>query len=284
MRLQDNIPTRLLVPGVFDVSVGIPPAQPLEQLLPLGQLSFENFQRISVRLLAATKAAIHCQEYGVRGQKQEGIDLYARLPGQAKLEVWQCKRYEVFTASDIAEAVSVFLEGKLVDDTQKFVLVTSADTENTSLANAEVEAAKELKAKNIEFALLGRTQLSTMLKLHPEIIDDFFRRDWLKAVCGEDAATLLGDRLSGIDVAQFRLSLSSLYEAVFERNDSFVSSAFENATTPATAFRLARRWVMPSIRHRVDAPAVSRQSDRDPDSTSQTGQESNAESRSRRQG
>lgn len=281
MTLQNNLPTRLLVPGDFDVSVGIPPAQPLEQLLPLGQLSFENFQRISVRLLAATKAAIHCQEYGVRGQKQEGIDLYARLSGQAKLEVWQCKRYEDFTSSDIAEAVRVFLEGKLVDDTHKFVLVTSADTENNNLADAELNAAKDLKAKNVDFALLGRTQLSTMLKSHPEIIDDFFRRDWVKAVCGEDVATLLGDRLSGIDVAQFRSSLSSLYEAVFERNDSFVSSAFENGTTPATTFSLAKRWVMPSISHRVDAPAVSRQSDRDPASTSQTGQESNTESRPR---
>ena len=148
MKLQDNLPTRILVPGVFDVSVGIPHTQPLEQLLPLGQLSFENFQRICVRLLTASKAAIHCQEYGVRGQPQEGIDLYARLSGQAKLEVWQCKRYENFTASDIADAVKIFLKGKLVDDTHKFVLVTSADTENTNLADAELNAMRvKLRAR-----------------------------------------------------------------------------------------------------------------------------------------
>lgn len=268
MKQPENLPTRLLIPGEFDETVGIPPAEPLKQLLPLGQLSFENFQRICVRLLAASKAAIHCQEYGVRGQPQEGIDLYARVPGQAKLEVWQCKRYQTFKASEIGAATSAFLDGELVGETGKFVLVTTADTENTTLARAEQKAAKDLSLRNIDFALLGRSQLSTMLKSHPEIIDDFFRRDWVKAICGEDAAALLVDRLSGIDVSQFRLSLRSLYEAVFERNDSFVSSAFENATSPSITFNLAKRWVMPSINYRIDAPALLRQDDREPETSS----------------
>lgn len=137
------LPTRLLVPGVADL-IRQPVEAPRTQFLPIGELSFENLQRLSVRLLAATKNTIQCHEYGIPGQKQEGIDLYARLPGQSKIEVWQCKRYQALTANDVQEAVAEFLKGKLVGFTNRFVLVTSAETEHTSLADADLAAAQSL--------------------------------------------------------------------------------------------------------------------------------------------
>lgn len=246
------IPTRLLVPGVAD-SIRRPVSQPRAQQLPVDELSFDNFQRLSVRLLTAMKDAIHCQEYGTPGQKQEGIDLYARIPGQCKIEVWQCKRYDKFTASDVEAAVVAFLNGKLVADTAKFVLVTSAATEDRSLADADLAAAKELQVRKIEFVLMGRTSLTTELKAHPEIIDDFFGRDWVEVCCGLDAAKRLGQRLSAHDVTQYRKKLGNLYTSVFEQADLFLARSLTAPAGHTVSLPLSQRWVMPTISCRVES-------------------------------
>lgn len=145
MNKLSPVPSRLLVPGNID-SIE-PPVMTRVPLLPLGQLSFDNFQRLSVRLLSASNTTVSCQEYGTSGQKQEGIDLYARVAGQTKMEVWQCKRYGEFTANDVKKAVKVFLDGNLVDETSKFVLVTSASTESTQVIQCcftDIDAATAL--------------------------------------------------------------------------------------------------------------------------------------------
>ena len=137
--MKSPIPTWLLVPGPPD-TVKKPPSKAKGQLLPFEDLSFENFQRLSVRLLKSLKVVSHCQEFGIPGQGQDGIDLYARTPDDDKLEVWQCKRYikTKFQPSHIEDAVKLFMDGKFAAGTRKFVIVTSAPTENSSLAKAEI--------------------------------------------------------------------------------------------------------------------------------------------------
>ena len=156
------LPTCLYVPGQLD-SIPLPVTPPRTDELPLGDLSFENLQRLSVRLLAKSTDTIHCQEYGVPGQKQEGIDLYARLAGKSKMEVCQCKRYNSFRAADIDDAVEEFLNGGLVERTDQFVIVTSAKTEPKQLADAELAASDRLRAHGIQFQLKGCVQLTTLL-------------------------------------------------------------------------------------------------------------------------
>jgi hypothetical protein len=48
------------------------------QELPFGDLAWENFERMCLRLVRLEAEVEHCQLYGTRGQDQEGIDLYAR--------------------------------------------------------------------------------------------------------------------------------------------------------------------------------------------------------------
>lgn len=269
------IPTRLLVHGVFD-KIKKPAAKVKDTPLPLGDLSHEQLQRISVRLLSASTNAIQCQEYGIPGQPQEGIDLYARFPNQEKLEVWQCKRYQEFNPSDITNAVDTFIKGELLKESSKFVIVTSAATEERNLADAEIAAAKSLLQHNVQFELLGLTQLTTKLKPHPEIVDDFFGRDWVAECCGEESAEMLGNRLSGNQVSELREQLLNLYTSVFEQADSFVSHSLQVQTENSSGASLRDRWVMPSISTQAQStsPTIAQSLEKTEANSSAYGQES----------
>lgn len=82
------------------------------QTLPLHEIGWQNFERLSVRLGQRQPDAGHCQAYGVPGQEQQGIDLYIRKQSNARYIVWQCKCYETMTAAQIREAVDEFLRGE----------------------------------------------------------------------------------------------------------------------------------------------------------------------------
>jgi hypothetical protein len=61
----NNIPARLLVPGTHDQVETRPPRSRVQTALPLHQLSWENIQRLCVRLLSKRPGVLHCQEYGL---------------------------------------------------------------------------------------------------------------------------------------------------------------------------------------------------------------------------
>jgi hypothetical protein len=73
---DSRIPSWHHVPAEGGVA---PPVRTRAQLLPLGALSWENFERLCLRLAQRESDVEHCQLYGLRGQAQQGIDLYGRL-------------------------------------------------------------------------------------------------------------------------------------------------------------------------------------------------------------
>ena len=46
----------------------------------------------------------------------------------------------------------------------------------------------KLNQQSIEFVVWDQEELSKQLKKHPELVDDFFGRPWVKKFCGETAA------------------------------------------------------------------------------------------------
>jgi hypothetical protein len=58
------------------------------QILPFGELTWENFERLCYRLAGRDERVEHVARYGRSGQAQKGIDLFARLP-TGKYEVWR---------------------------------------------------------------------------------------------------------------------------------------------------------------------------------------------------
>lgn len=60
-------PYLLLPPGLTDVD---PPLATTRQELPLEQLSWENFERLCLRLAQSKFAVADCEQYGMPGQDQ----------------------------------------------------------------------------------------------------------------------------------------------------------------------------------------------------------------------
>ena len=68
-----------------------PPLVTRVQSLPMSKLSWENFERLCLRLVRLDAELETCRVYGTPGQAQEGIDIYAVERSSGKHRVLQCK-------------------------------------------------------------------------------------------------------------------------------------------------------------------------------------------------
>jgi hypothetical protein len=174
-----------------------PPTVTRAQDLPVETLEWADFERLCVRLAATEANAEHAQRYGVPGQKQDGIDIFARKFGSDRYTTWQCKRYQSLTVHVIGKAADTFLNSTWADKTDIFYFCVTDYIEDRTLADAFEAVARRFSERSIRFVPRGKTQLSTLLKAHPLIVYDFFGRTWVTAVCGSEAeARLSGRKLS----------------------------------------------------------------------------------------
>ena len=146
-----------------------PPVHSRLQVLPLGEISWENFERLCARLITKEGAIFDCYRYGKVGEEQQGIDILARrwIDGQLQKWVYQCKRYTNFTLSDVDKAIRSF---KFEADV--YVILLSA------IASTDVRNAV-LSYPNVQF--WDGEDISRKLKDHPTVVADFFSRHWLTA-------------------------------------------------------------------------------------------------------
>ncbi len=222
----------------------LPPVVSRLQELPFHDLTWENFERLCVRLARLEANVEHCQLYGERGQEQEGIDLYARQHNTSSYRVYQCKRVKAFGKAKIEAAVGKFLESEWAAKADTFVLCTSDSFVEKERADA-IEAQREkLNSWGINVILWDRAQLSAKLKDHPRLVDDFFGRAWVVVFCGQDAADALGQRLDAVAVALFRSRMSIFYRRVFAAQDPGLPSS---GSTNDQNFSLLERFVLPDI-------------------------------------
>jgi energy-coupling factor transporter ATP-binding protein EcfA2 len=206
-------------------------------------LTWENFEKLCLRLASREARVEHCQLYGIRGQDQDGIDLYARLSFGAKYRVYQCKKEKAFGAAKIKGAVEKFLNGNWVDRTDTFVLCTQESLEPTALAEELEQQAAALRMKEITLLPWDSRQLSGVLKQLPEIVDDFFGREWVREFCGDESAERLGDRLDVSQIVEFRKEMGRFYAHVFNVQDSGLLIP----DTPGAVLRLEDRYIVPDI-------------------------------------
>src|SRR6266436_3866364 len=94
-----------------------PPVTTRPQVLPFGELTWENFERLCFRLAGRAERVEYVARYGRSGQAQLGIDLFVRVVG-GKYEVWQAKRYKSIAASDVKRIVDTFRSGTWRDKSE----------------------------------------------------------------------------------------------------------------------------------------------------------------------
>ncbi len=224
-----------------------PPVITRVQVLPFGELTWENFERLCYRLAGRAECVEHIARYGRSGQAQQGIDLFVRM-ANSRYEVWQAKRYESIAASDVKGIVDTFRAGTWKDKSDRLVLAVQASLADTKVQD-EIEAqASALKAEGITFIPHGGEELSAILRGQPEVVDDFFGRGWVEALLGPEAGKALGARLDGAEFARVREQLRRFYDAHFHLLD--VGVALPLATDDAAQDAppsLLRRFAVPDV-------------------------------------
>lgn len=218
------------------------------QRLPLESVDWDTFERLCARLAQKSDSVEFTQRYGVPGQEQEGIDIYVRRRDTGRYSVWQCKRYREIQPADVRKAVHEFMEGDWLGKSDQFVLCTSALTEEKSLADEIEKQAARLRQHGVELLPQGATQLSERLKDHPDLVDDFFGRPWVREFCGEEAAARLKRRiLSPQQVSKLRAALRRCYAHHFDSTDPGLPLVTSALTGSPAGLRLADRFVLPDI-------------------------------------
>ncbi len=243
----DHVPIDLEIPPRIATA---PPVVTLIQTLPLNDLSWENFERLCVRVVRLHGDVEYCSLYGTKGQRQHGIDLYTRAKASDKYHAYQCKRCEEFTVADLKSAVDKFRKGKWFKRCSHFFLCTSTSSVSIQLSDEYERKRKDLLADGIDFVIWDREQISMQLKTQPLIVDDFFGRAWVDAFCGPDSLTEKS-RLDGIGVTRFRHIMWKFYSTLIEQLDPGIpiSPTHGRPTIP-----LGKRYVLPDVQIEADVP------------------------------
>jgi hypothetical protein len=233
---------------------GAPPITVVTQLqsLPFGDLRWDDFERLCLRLARSDHEVEDARRYGIPGQDQYGIDLFARRAGTGGYTVYQCKKVERFGPADIGAAVEKFLDGPWVDQADRFVLCTSHSLAPTQLADRLKTERERLAGHGVALTPWDADELDILMKDHPELVDDFFGRPVVTAFCGPEAAASLGQRLDGGELADYRRRLHNVYAAVFTQLDPGipVPPGMSDA-----AVDLRQRYVVPDVTEATQAQA-----------------------------
>jgi hypothetical protein len=211
----DNIPSSLETPPTSRIS---PPVGTNKQELPFSELSWPDFERLCLRLARRTSDIEFCRPYGVPGDNQGGIDLFARLPN-GKYRTYQCKRENTFGPAKIKAAVNKFISGEWLRDTEEFYLCTKASLRPVQRSRSLQAEAAKLKKHGVRLFPWDSEELTLMLKAEPEIVDDFFGRAWVASFCGTEVAARLGRRLDQDQLSQLRVGLAKFYFTRFRIHD-----------------------------------------------------------------
>ena len=236
----------LTVPGYLlelrESVVDSPPVQTRTPELPFDQLSWPDFERLVFRWARKNLDVVYCALYGRPGQAQDGIDVYARLSGGGHI-CWQARNRQDVGASDIEKAVDNFLEGKWATSAKRFVFCVRASLADTGLQDTIEAQAERLLEVGIVFEAVDGSQFSEKLRSHPEIVDDFFGRDWLVAFAGEEAAASLKRPLEMQRVIALRKRLAEIYDARIHQLDPGLN------VDPGRRDRhdIRRRFVVPHV-------------------------------------
>lgn len=247
------------VPGILNPPNAVPdrpPTRTRHQLLPFEDLTWENFERLCLRLVAIQADVEHCARFGVAGEAQAGIDIFARR-SDGSYHCLQAKRHREFGAAKLTAAVDLFLQGEWARNSTEFCLAVQTRLGSAAVQREIERQAGQLAARGIAFQVLDGEDLTARLRELPTIIDDFFGRAWVEAIAGAEVAARLGARLDGVEFARVRDQLARYYDAHFQTIDpgSFGSASGDSAQPALT---LLERFTKPDILIREPAPVSER--------------------------
>jgi len=211
----------------YSNSTILPPVTTNLQELPFNQLTWGNFEHLCLKLVEKEYTIEDCERYGVAGEEQEGIDIFAR-DKEGKYSTYQCKRWKKFTPSNITQIIEDFQKGKFYPKSHRFVICTSLPLNTTTLQNRIEEEKDKLAERNIQLIKWDSVQLNRILKKHPDIVGEIFGPYWQKEFNGE---TITETSLLLEEIKSQLKSISGNIFAINNHIDNFPDAHIERKET-----------------------------------------------------
>lgn len=220
-----------------------PPIDTNCQQLPLEKLAWEDFEKLCLAMVEIDHSIDNCEIYGIKGQAQQGIDIYARH-SNGLYSSYQCKRYQEFKETDLVDAVNYFKKKKFYKKSERLYLCTTSELNKVQAQDKFEELKTELQKQNIELIKWDKIQLSRILKKHAQIVYDFFGSEWVKKFNGENALKNLSTskKLDATNVIKYRKELYEFYSTIFNIQDPGIPVKEIDTTYP-----IQERFIVPDI-------------------------------------
>lgn len=247
--------------------------------LPFVAMHEDDFEDLCCDLLQKEPSITTAERFGVRGQRQDGIDIRAyRSDGGA--EVAQSKRYSTFTRANLRSAAEIFLASRDIWenwDVRRFVVCVACDVRNRRVQDEHQTLREQFQREGLNFELWGDTILANKLRGDRTLAEKYFSGEPLRRLCGS-AFTSDAAQLSPIEAARSQLTFSEECGVEFEGEaEHELSEIRELARSgqPRTAvarvqrLRASPRWNLLRARTRAQllrlAASLSLDCDRDLD-------------------
>ncbi|MEM1336325.1 MAG: NACHT domain-containing protein [Bacteroidota bacterium] len=239
-----------------------PPIEATARKLPIENLVWEDFERLCLRVAETIHSIDDCEIYGVKGQKQDGIDIFA-IKNNDQYSSYQCKRYKIVTENVLEKAINSFLDGDWFAKSDQFIFCTTFSLNKTQLQKKFNGLKAKLKRRGKELKKWDNVQLNRILKQHPQIVYDFFGKEWVKKFNGElklkhiEASILLDSN----QVVNYRKELFHIYSTIFQQYDPSIPSSELNDFS----ILLQERFIVPDFfeKKHFDESSIYKESERD---------------------
>lgn len=163
-------------------AIAEPPVDPQLEYLPTEQLSWENFERLLLRVAQDVHGLRNVRRFGTTGQAQKGLDVIG-INSDDKAEGIQSKRRKTFTKSHLDDAVDKYKESTFRFPFARLAIGVSKQVAERKIVEHLIELNVTLAPLEVE--IWDQDALSRMLRPHPQIVTEFFGPATAKRFCGE---------------------------------------------------------------------------------------------------
>ena len=156
---------------------------------PFHELDEYRFQKLCRDLFIKEPNIAWATVYGVRGEPQQGIDVYAQRRLDDGIEVGQCKRYKEFSPAQIRAASEEFFAHWAYWQNQRirrFILFVTADISSRQHIAAIKEQQERFRSVGIDYEPWPPDMLQNKLRNNPTIIASYVDTPefWVRKICG----------------------------------------------------------------------------------------------------
>lgn len=156
-------------------------------LLPTDELEWADFERLCLAIAERVDGMKDPRLYGWPGQRQEGIDIYARDDAGAYV-VYQVRRIKDVRARAIRNAVAHYMSRGRVFNARRLVYCLGCSARDTSVHD-ELADLRRVYA-DLEIELYDQESISRELRVHPDVVSAFFGEEWAVRFCGRRSSPI----------------------------------------------------------------------------------------------